>query len=72
MGSLDPTSPDETARFAFAPTSAVSMARQHCRFVLCPACQSDSPSYLFHRSGVRFVRCTSCEAVYVNPAASIP
>lgn len=72
MGSLDPTSPAEPARFAFATTSAVSTAREHSRFVLCPACQSDSPSYLFHRSGVRFVRCTSCEAVYVNPARQHP
>src|ERR1022692_4470976 len=72
MGSLDPTSAEAPARFAFATTSAVSTAREHSRFVLCPACQSDSPSYLFHRSGVRFVRCTSCEAVYVNPARQHP
>src|SRR5450755_4610661 len=72
MGSLDPTSPEEPARFGFTTTSAVSTAREHSRFVLCPACRSDNPSYLFHRSGVRFVRCASCQAVYVNPARQHP
>ncbi|MEZ4361887.1 MAG: glycosyltransferase family 2 protein [Kofleriaceae bacterium] len=38
----------------------------------CPACQEDVPSYLFHRAGVRFVRCASCAAVYVNPARTEP
>lgn len=72
MGSLDPNSPEEPARFGFTTTSAVSTAREHSRFVLCPACRSDNPSYLFHRSGVRFVRCASCQAVYVNPARQHP
>jgi hypothetical protein len=30
------------------------------------------PSYLFHRAGVRFVRCSACSAVYVNPAREHP
>lgn len=50
------------------PTPAVVAARSHNRYVVCPACQRDVPKYLFHRAGVRFVRCASCDAVYVNPA----
>jgi len=56
----------------FIPTSAVRTARAHNRFVDCPACQVDRPSYLFHRGGVRFVRCTACGAVYVNPTREKP
>jgi hypothetical protein len=58
--------------FAFEPTPAVSAAREHKRFVSCPSCQADSSRYLFHRKGVRFVRCASCEMVYVNPARERP
>ena len=54
--------------FEFEPTAAVSTARAHTRFVKCPACQSDNPGYLFHKTGVRFVRCGTCGMVYVNPA----
>src|SRR5580693_3374112 len=54
--------------FEFEPTAAVSTARAHTRFVKCPACQSDNPAYLFHKTGVRFVRCGTCGMVYVNPA----
>ncbi|MFI5302892.1 MAG: glycosyltransferase, partial [Polyangiales bacterium] len=50
------------------PTAAVSTARAHRRFVRCPACQADNPRYLFHKTGVRFVRCAACAMVYVNPA----
>jgi len=64
---------DNPARsFQFAPTSAVRTARTHNRFVDCPACQADRGSYLFHRAGVRFVRCTACGAVYVNPTREKP
>jgi hypothetical protein len=59
-------------RFELEPTSAVLTARSHNRFVVCPACQADSPAYLFHRAGVRFVRCSRCSAVYVNPAREHP
>jgi Glycosyl transferase family 2 len=59
-------------RFEFAPTAAVTTARSHKRYVACPACQADTPNYLFHRSGVRFVRCAACAAVYVNPAREHP
>jgi hypothetical protein len=59
-------------QFAFEPTPAVSAARAHRRFVVCPTCQADNPSYLFHRTGVRFVRCAACGTVYVNPAREKP
>ena len=66
-------SPDATApRFEFEPTSAVATARSHNRYVVCPSCQGDTPQYLFHRAGVRFVRCAACSAVYVNPAREQP
>jgi hypothetical protein len=58
--------------FAFEPTPAVSAAREHRRFVPCPTCQADNPRYLFHRTGVRFVRCAACGTVYVNPAREKP
>ena len=67
-----PATTDEPLRFELAPTSAVLTARSHNRFVLCPVCQVDNSSYLFHRAGVRFVRCTGCSAVYVNPAREHP
>ena len=67
-----PRPTDEPLRFQFAPTSAVTTARAHNRFVPCPACQADSPRHLFHRAGVRFVRCAPCGAVYVNPAREHP
>ena len=63
---------EQSLRFAFEPTTAVTTARSHSRFVPCPACQADTPSYLFHRAGVRFVRCGACAAVYVNPAREHP
>src|ERR1700678_662930 len=54
--------------FEFEPTAAVSTARAHTRFVKCPACQSETPGYVFDKTGVRFVRCGTCGMVYVNPA----
>lgn len=62
----------ETLRLEFTPTPAVAAARAHNRFVVCPACQRDVPKYLFHRAGVRFVQCASCDAVYVNPMQEHP
>jgi hypothetical protein len=61
-------SASEPRAFEFEPTAAVSAARAHTRFVRCPACQSDNARYLFHKTGVRFVRCAGCGLVYVNPA----
>jgi Zn ribbon nucleic-acid-binding protein len=67
--SLPQALPGEDARrFQFEPTPAVSAARAHKRFVRCPACQSETSRHLFHKRGVRFVRCASCGMVYVNPA----
>lgn len=63
---------DEPLRFEFPLTAAVTTARSHKRFVACPACQADVPKYLFHRTGVRFVRCAACSAIYVNPAREQP
>jgi hypothetical protein len=60
------------ASFEFTPTAAVATARAHKHFVHCPACRADTPRYLFHRAGVRFVRCGNCGAVYVNPAREHP
>jgi|HubBroStandDraft_6_1064221.scaffolds.fasta_scaffold21185_2 hypothetical protein len=57
----------EPRTFEFEPTAAVSTARAHKRFVSCPSCQTDNPRYLFHKTGVRFVRCAACGMVYVNP-----
>jgi hypothetical protein len=62
----------DVPRFEFEPTSAVATARSHNRYVACPACQKDTSQYLFHRAGVRFVRCGACGAVYVNPARENP
>jgi hypothetical protein len=66
------TAMPDAPRFEFEPTSAVATARSHNRYVACPACKADLPSYLFHRAGVRFVRCAACSAVYVNPAREHP
>jgi glycosyl transferase family 2 len=71
MAKPHPIAAAEPARITFAPTSAVSNARAHSQFVRCPACHADASTYLFHRAGVRFVRCT-CGAVYVNPTRPHP
>lgn len=68
MPQLQDASGDDRRSFQFQPTPAVRMARAHSRFVRCPVCQADNPQYLFHKRGVRFVRCASCSIVYVNPA----
>ena len=65
---MRPQEHPEPRSFEFEPTAAVSTARAHKRFVKCPACQADNPAYLFHKTGVRFVRCGACGMVYVNPA----
>jgi Zn ribbon nucleic-acid-binding protein len=62
-----PTHRERPRAFEFESTPAVSAARAHKRFVRCPACQADNSRYLFHKTGVRLVRCTACGMVYVNP-----
>ena len=54
--------------FVFDLTPAVAASRLRSNYIDCPVCQADHSQYLFHRTGVRFVRCTSCRVVYVNPA----
>ena len=54
--------------YAFEPTPAVTESRSRSRYVNCTLCRSDHSAYLFHRVGVRFVRCRNCGLVYVNPA----
>jgi hypothetical protein len=54
--------------FVFEPTPAVAVSRARSRFIDCPVCQADHSEYLFHRTGMRFVRCGNCGMVYVTPA----
>jgi len=57
-------------RLEFSPTEAVESARRRDRYIDCPACGSRSARYLFHRIGVRFVRCRACDLVYEDPIDS--
>ena len=57
-------------RFEFVPTPAVLSARARGSFIPCPVCETDNERYLFHKMGVRFVRCRSCGLVYANPPAT--
>jgi hypothetical protein len=59
----------ETAErdFVFQPTPAVVESRARSRYVMCAVCRADNSQYLFHKAGVRFVRCRTCRMVYVNP-----
>ncbi len=54
-------------RLEFSPTEAVESARRRGQYIDCPACGSQSQRYLFHRTGVRFVRCRACDLVYADP-----
>jgi Glycosyl transferase family 2/Methyltransferase domain len=54
-------------RLEFSPTEAVESARRRGQYIDCPACGSQSQHYLFHRTGVRFVRCRACDLVYADP-----
>lgn len=53
--------------YAFNPTPAVTASRARNRYINCTLCRADHSEYLFHRVGVRFVRCKTCGLVYVNP-----
>ena len=55
--------------FVFEATPAVAESRARQRYVGCTLCRSDHSQYLFHKTGVRFVRCRSCGLVYVNPVS---
>ncbi len=61
-------SPESQSRsFVFEPTPAVAASRARSTYINCAACQSATSDYLFHRTGVRFVRCRNCGLVYVSP-----
>lgn len=59
--------PPTTREFEFEPTPAVAASRARSRYTACPVCNADSAEYLFHKTGIRFVRCSNCATVYVNP-----
>src|SRR5215472_8618006 len=62
-------SPQDARGFAFHPTPAVAEARARSQYVSCASCGSDHATYLFHKVGVRFVRCRACGLAYANPIA---
>jgi Glycosyl transferase family 2/Methyltransferase domain len=74
-GSSNPNSPvkmrEGRGGFVFDLTPAVAASRLRSHYIDCPVCQADHSQYLFHRTGVRFVRCGVCELVYVNPATRV-
>jgi hypothetical protein len=58
--------------YSFEPTPAVVASRARSRYVSCSLCRTEASEYLFHRVGVRFVRCAGCGFVYVNPVGGPP
>jgi len=60
---------DNPRDYTFEPTAAVAASRARGRFVDCSVCHADNSEYLFHKVGVRFVRCKTCGMVYVNPTS---
>jgi hypothetical protein len=62
-------SPQDGRGFAFQLTPAVAEARARSLYVSCASCGSDHSTYLFHKVGVRFVRCRACGLAYANPVA---
>ena len=56
-----------TRSFEFTATKAVESARRRRRYIDCPKCGANNERYLFHRSGIRFVRCRACGHAYTNP-----
>lgn len=72
MFEFDPSRGGSERSFAFDTTPAVLTARTRRRFVDCSICGVDHSQYLFHRRGVRYVRCRSCGVVYVNPVDEVP
>lgn len=54
-------------RHSFAPSPSVRAARDRTHYVACSVCSEAHSEYLFHRAGVRFVRCSGCGLVYVSP-----
>lgn len=63
---------DEPERsFRFSATPAVAQSRARSRYIDCSLCGADHADYLFHKVGVRFVRCRACGLVYVNPVGNL-
>jgi len=58
--------------FVFRSTPAVTASRTRRRYIDCAVCEADNSEYLFHRTGVRFVRCRTCGLVYTNPVGDRP
>lgn len=56
--------------FVFESTPAVAASRARSQYVDCSVCGKDNSEYLFHRVGVRFVRCRTCDLVYVSPVGA--
>ena len=68
MTSVPDARPESEPRdFSFRPTPSVAASRERARYVDCSICRADHSQYLFHKVGVRFVRCRTCGMVYVNP-----
>jgi len=63
-------SPSGERQFTFEASHAVRTSRASGTFVPCPACGSEASAHLFHRHGVRFVRCSACAAVYASPVGA--
>lgn len=61
-----PRKPDERA-LVFQISAAVATSRARNRYVDCAVCRADNSEYLFHKVGVRFVRCRTCGLIYVSP-----
>ena len=43
------------------------LKKEQAQEVLCPICEKDETELLFAKEGFRFVRCSVCHLVYVNP-----
>jgi hypothetical protein len=57
-------------RSSFDTPASVRASRSRTRYVACSVCGEERSQYLFFRAGVRFVRCTVCELVYVSPVGA--
>ncbi len=63
---MNPLRGDERA-LVFNISPAVAASRSRNQYVDCSVCRADHSEYVFHRVGVRFVRCRNCGLIYVSP-----